>query len=184
MKKNLLVVISLLVVMSAAMAAPVMAATTGNSTITGNPGAAIDIAVTGSISNWALAVGSNTNSAAVDLVVSSNTATWTVAVKDVSDGSKPQSWAGRMVEWDGVSAYVASPAILGANMTVAGATVSGSSGSSATLSSADQAIETGSAAVSLQSMDITIGQAVAYTDLELPDPHVYRIIVTFTGSVT
>jgi hypothetical protein len=184
MKINLLVVISLMVIISAAMVAPVMAATTGNSTITGNPGAAIDITVTGNISDWALVVGSNTNSAAVDLNVSSNTATWFVAVKDASDGSKPPSYAGRMVEWDGVSAYVASPAILGANMTVAGATVAGSSGSSATLSSADQVIETGTAAVSLQYMDITIGQVVAYTDLTLPDPHVYRIIVTFTGSVT
>ncbi len=51
MKINLLVVISLMVVLSAAMVAPVVAADTGTSVITGNPGAVIDIVVTGSITN-------------------------------------------------------------------------------------------------------------------------------------
>jgi len=183
MKKNLLVIISLVVVMSAVMVVPVVAAETGTSTITGNPGAAIDITVTGSISDWTLAVGSNTNATSVDLTVSSNKVGWTVAVKDNSDNGKPVSWAGRMVEWDGTSAYVTSPEVLGANMTVEGATVSSSTGSLVTLSQTDNTIETGLDAVNAQSMDITIGQAVAYTDPTLPDPNVYRIVVTFTGSV-
>jgi hypothetical protein len=183
MKIKLLVVISLMVVMSAAMVAPVMAAETGTSTITGNPGAAIDITVTGSISNWALVAGvTNTNSAAVKLITSSNKVGWTVSVKDALDGSKDSGTAGKMANWTG-SVYESDS--LAASLHVTGETVSGKTtgGVERTLSDSDQTIETGLAEVSSQSMDITIGQNVAYTDPILPSPNVYRIIVTFTGSV-
>ena len=106
MKVNLVVVFSLLIVMSVAIVAPGMAATTGTSTITANPGAAIDITVTGSISDWALAVGPNTDATSVDLAVSSNKIGWTVAVKDAMDDSKIGGTAGKMANWTG-SAYAA-----------------------------------------------------------------------------
>ena len=185
MKINVLVVVCLMVVMSAAMVAPVMAIDTGTSTITGNPGAVIDIVVTGSITGWALTAGTtNTKADTVTLGVSSNYIGWVVAVKDASDGSKPLSWAGRMVEWDG-SAYVASPKVLGANMTVTGATVTGSSGSSAILGSVDQIIETGTAIVTSLEIPLTFAQAVAYTDPHLTTlNHVYRIVITFTGAAS
>jgi hypothetical protein len=56
-------------------------------------------------------------------------------------------------------------------------------GAGVTLSGIDQLIETGLAAVGSEPMNITIGQDVAYTDPRLPGSNVYRIIVTFTGSV-
>ena len=186
MKINLLVVMGLMVVMSATMVAPVMAAPTGTSTITGNPGAVIDITVTGSISNWALAVGPNTNSTAVDLTVSSNYIGWVVAVKDAMDGPKIAGTEGKMANWSG-SAYVADPLAtkLAEALHVTGASVPAKTtgGVERTLTDTDQTIETGLDVVDAQSMDITIGQAVAYTDPTLPGSNVYRIIVTFTGSV-
>src|SRR5665647_2484940 len=174
MKKNLQVIISLVIIMTAAMVAPVMAATTGTSVITGNPGALIDITVTGSISNWALAVGSNTNSTAVDLTVSSNKL-WTVVVKDAMDGSKITGTEGKMANWTG-SAYAASGNLATA-MHVTGETVGGkTTGADVALSGGDQTIETGLDVVGAEPMDITIGQAVVYTDPTLPGTNVYRII--------
>jgi hypothetical protein len=144
--------------------------------------ATIDISVSGDIPHMVLTPGSTKQNTSVHLNVTSDTATWTVSVKDASDDSKPPSYAGRMVEWDG-SAYVANPKVLGANMTVTGATVPGSSGSSATLSSADQIIETGTAVVTSLEIPLTFAQAVTYTDPHLTVPnHVYRIVVTFTGA--
>ncbi len=71
--------------------------------------ATIDISVSGDIPDMVLTPGITSQNASVYLYVTSDTATWTVSVKDASDDSKPPSYAGRMVEWDGTSAYVASP---------------------------------------------------------------------------
>jgi hypothetical protein len=147
--------------------------------------ATIDISVSGNIPHMVLTPGSSNQNTSVHLNVTSDTATWTVSVKDASDNSKPPSYAGRMVEWNGTSsAYVATnPAVFGANMTVTGATVPGSSGSSATLSSVDQIIETGTAIVTSLEIPLTFAQTVTYTDPHLTVPnHVYRIVVTFTGA--
>jgi hypothetical protein len=68
-------------------------------------------------------------------------------------------------------------------MTVTGTTVADSSGSSATLSSDNQVIETGSAIVTSLEIPLIFAQEVAYTDPHLTSPnHVYRIVVTFTGA--
>lgn len=146
--------------------------------------ATIDISVSGNIPHMVLTPGSSNQNTSVHLNVTSDTATWTVSVKDASDDSKPPSYAGRMVEWNGTSsAYVASPKVLGANMTVTGLSVTGSSGLSATLSSDNQIIESGTAAVTSLEIPLTFAQAVAYTDPHLTDlNHVYRIVVTFTGA--
>ena len=147
--------------------------------------ATIDISVSGDIPHMVLTPGSTNQNTSVHLNVTSDTAAWTVSVKDASDDSKPQSYAGRMVEWNGTSsAYVANPAVLGANMTVTGATVPGShDGSSATISSVDQINETGTAIVTSLEIPLTFAQEVAYTDSHLTIPnHVYRIVVTFTGA--
>jgi hypothetical protein len=145
----------------------------------------INLAVSGDIPHMVLTPGSPNQNTSVHLTVTSDTAPWTVSVKDASNDLKPPSYAGRMVEWNGTSsAYVADPAVLGANMTVTGATLPGSSGSSATLSSAEQIIETGTALTSLE-IPLTFSQVVAYTDPHLTVPnHVYRIVVTFTGAAT
>jgi hypothetical protein len=148
--------------------------------------ATIDTSVSGNIPLMVLTPGSTNPNTSVHLNVTSDTANWTVSVKDASDDAKPLSYAGRMVEWNAtLSAYVANPAVLGANMTVTGANVPGSSGSSATLSSADQIIETGTAIVTSLEIPLTFAQAVTYTDPHLTVPnHVYRIVVTFTGAAT
>jgi len=148
--------------------------------------ATIDISISGGIPHMALTPGSTNQNTSVYLNVTSDSATWTVSVKDASDDSKPPSYAGRMVEWNGTSsAYVANPAVLGANMTVTGATITGSSGSSATLSSVDQIIETGTAKVTSLEIPLTFAQAVAFTDPHLTvQNHVYRIVVTFTGAAS
>lgn len=184
MKINVLVVISIMVVMSAAMVAPVLAATTGTSTITGNPAAVIDISVSGSITGWALDVGDNTRATDVDLTVSSNYIGWVVAVKDAMNGPKIAGTEGRMANWSG-SAYVDDPLAtrLAAAMHVEGISVSDkTTGADVALTDADQPIETGLDVVDAQAMDITIGQNVAITDPRLPGSNVYRIIVTFTGT--
>lgn len=181
MKINLMVVISLMVVLSAAMVAPVMAAPTGTSTITGNPAAIIDITVTGSISNWALAVGPNTDSTSVNLAVSSNYFGWTVAVRDALDGGKNAGTAGKMTNWTG-SAWASGNLTAALHVTGASVPAKTTGGVERTLTDTDQTIETGLDVVDAQSMDITIGQAIAYTDPRLPGSNVYRIIVTFTGT--
>ena len=183
MKINLLVVISLIVVLSAAMVAPVVAADTGTSTITGNPGAVIDIVITGSISNWALAVGDNTDADSVNLTVSSNYIGWTVAVKDAMDDSKISGTEGSMANWSS-SAYVDDPSATKlAALHVTGPSVPAkTTGAEVALTDSDQLIETGLDVVDAQSMDITIDQTVEYTDPRLPGSNVYRIIVTFTGT--
>ena len=146
--------------------------------------ATINLAVSGDIPYMVMTPGITSQNTSVHLTVTSDTATWTVSVKDASDNSKPPSYAGRMVEWDG-SAYVASPKVLGANMTVTGLSVTGSSGSSATLSSDNQIIESGTAAVTSLEIPLTFAQAVAYTDPHLTaSNHVYRIVVTFTGAAS
>jgi hypothetical protein len=144
----------------------------------------VSISISSNISSMVLAPGSINQNTLVHLNVTSDNATWTVSVKDASDNSKPSSYAGHMVEWDAnTSAYVANPAVLGANMTVTGANVTGSIGSSARLSSADQIIETGSAAVTSLDVPLTFSQEVTYTDPHLTvSNHVYRIVITFTGA--
>lgn len=145
--------------------------------------ATIDLSVSGNIPYLVMTPGITSQNTSVHLTITSDNATWTVSVKDASDDAKPPSYAGRMVEWDGISAYVANPAVLGASMMVTGADATGSSGSSATLSSADQIIETGTAIVTSLEIPLTFEQAVAYTDPHLTAPnHVYRIVVTFTGT--
>ena len=146
--------------------------------------ATIDISVSGDIPDMTLTPGSTNENTSVHLNVTTDAATWTISVKDASDDAKPQSYAGRMVEWDGTSAYVATPAVLGANMIVTGTTIPGStSGSSATLSSVDQIIETGTATVASLEIPLTFAQPVTYADQRLTAPnHVYRIVVTFTGA--
>jgi hypothetical protein len=148
--------------------------------------ATIDLIISGDIPHMELTPGSSNQNSSVHLNVTSTTPNWTVSVKDASDDSKPPSFAGRMVEWNGTSsAYVMNPAVLGANMTITGANATGSIGSTATLGAANQKIETGTANVTSLDIPITFAQEVTYNDSHLTLPnHVYRIVVTFTGAVT
>jgi len=182
MKTKALVLIGILIIAFAAMVAPVMAATTA--TITGNPDKTITVTVTGGITNWALAQGLNTDSTNVKLTVESNSPGWVVAAKDALDGSKPS--AGKMVDYS-TDTETYNTLALGSEVVIGGATsATHYAGSEITLSGSDQTIVTGdsasTAAGTFTDTAVTVKQTVAITDSVLPTNHVYRIIVTMTGT--
>jgi len=181
MKTTLLVILCLLVIAGATMVMPVMS--DGTSTITGNPTSVIDLRVTGNISGWVLIVGTNTRSGDADLKlnVSSTSTTWNVRADDL-DGSKPVSTKGHMADWNGTG-YDPAAANLTTPMTIIGESVGGVTGTAGVLDTGG-IIETGSSAVDNQIMHPVISQPVLYTDTSLTGTHVYRIVVTFTGSPT
>jgi hypothetical protein len=144
--------------------------------------ASIDITVSGDIPNMILKPGITNNDTSVHLnVTTTDTSSWTISARDASNGGKPETQAGHMVEWNGTS-YVTNPKVLGANMTVKGTDVLGATGSYAVLSGADQVIESGTEVVNLLDIPIVISQAISFSDPHLADSHVYRLVVTFTGS--
>ena len=144
----------------------------------------IDISVSGDIPQMVLTPGSSNQNSSVHLNVTSDTANWTVSVKDAMDGSKIPGTEGKMANWSG-SAY-ASSGNLAAALQVAGASIpTKTTGADVTLSGSDQPIETGLDVVTSLEIPLTFAQVVAYTDPHLTVPnHVYRIVVTFTGTTT
>lgn len=185
MNTKLWLIGGLLVLAVAVMVGPVSAATSGTSNVTGNPAATIDITVTGNITNWALAIGANNDASTVALTVSANNPGWTVQVKDTMDHSKPAGTEGKMSEYNTATDLfvTSSPKTLTNAMHVQGGSGTGYAGSDVTLTQNDQAMVTGSAAVSTQAVTTTISQNVAYTDQRLSGT-VYRMFVTFTGYAT
>ena len=185
MKTKVLILIGILIIAFATVVAPVMAANTGTATITGNPPKTLSLTVNGGISNWNLdpTTSPKVDSTSVNLTVSSNSPGWLVSVKDALDGSKPAGSAGKMVDYN-VGSY--GTLALGSNLTVGSASVAGFTGSTVTLHGSDQAIETGAidatAAGTFTNTALTFTQPVAITDAVLGSGHVYRIIVTFTGT--
>lgn len=143
----------------------------------------IDITATGNISNWTFTPGlTNINATSVHLTVTSDAFVWTVSAKDASDDSKPPSYAGHMVEWNGAAYVTPVPKVFGTAMTVSGTNVAQATGTSAVLSGSDQVIESDTEAVSSLAIPLTFSQPVAYTDPHLTGNHLYRIVVTFTGT--
>jgi hypothetical protein len=149
------------------------------------------------LTNWALSPGSNTNtSVKLTVTVSSDANAWSVDVMDNSDNNKPQSYAGRMVEWDptadsGNGAYVpGNPEVLGSNLSVEGGDGPGYSRALVSaLSNTGQPIEnsdtdTGTATGTFSDIPITFRQTLTYLDPHLTGGHVYQIIVTFIGGVS
>lgn len=188
MKTKALVLIGILIIAFAAMVAPVMAAESGTTTITGNPAKTMAVTVTGGISNWVLdpTTSPKVDSSSVTLSVSSNSPGWVVSVKDGMEGSKTAGSEGKMAEYiTGTSSY--STLVLGTAMEVISASHAGFTGQDvATLSGTDQAIESGAsdytAANTFSNTALTFKQPVAITDSVLPSGHVYRIMITFTGT--
>ena len=187
MKTKLLVLLSVLVAVGALMAGPGAAAGTGTTTITGNPGATIGIVVHGNINNWALDIGTNTDSSNVTLDVTSNQPGWTVKVNDALDGGKPPASVGKMANWT-TSAWGASGYLTTA-LNVGAASVGGhATGSAVDLTGSQQTIESGNSdatgAGTFNGIQITNIQQVLSSDPALASPNVYRIIVTFTGGLS
>ncbi|WP_292425645.1 hypothetical protein [Methanoregula sp.] len=187
MQKNVLILAVILIIAFAAMAAPVMAAQ--SATITANPAKTITVTVNGGITNWALAQGLNTDATSVTLDVASNSPNWVVSVKDALDPdsvptAKPD--AGQMVDYN-TATSVYGTLKLGSSLVIGGATSATQyTGATVTLTGSDQAIVTGAnastAAGTFTGTPVTIKQTVAITDSVLPTNHVYRIIVTMTGT--
>ncbi len=189
MKTRLLVIVGILIIAFAAMIAPVMAAS--SATITGNPEKAIAIDVQGTIADWVLTPGATeTDATSVTLAVSSNSPGWVVSVKDALDvdgvpAAKPN--AGFMVDYLTTGGGTWGTTKLGTALTVNSANAPAHvTGASHVLTGADQAIETGISETGgtgvFAAHAITLSQPVAYTDTILGTNHVYRIIVTFTGT--
>jgi hypothetical protein len=144
----------------------------------------IDISAVGSISNWALTPGTDNPNMAISLtVMTTDTSSWHVYVKDANDDLKSPSWSGRMVEYDGTQYVTENPKVLEANLSVIGAGDSAYTGATATLGPIDQTIETGTAPVAGVVIPLTIKQPTTFLDPHLTTTnHVYRVIVTYTGT--
>ena len=178
-----LLALALVLLLLPMVAAPqiVSAATdTGNTTVTGNPAAAIDITITGSISDWAFTIGSNSNTTGVDLNVKSNDA-WQVEVKDALDNSKPSGTEGKMAEYNTTNTTYEGGKVLQTAMSVnttSGGTAQSLSGTNAQIvSGATNTTDSGS------NYDINLTQSINYGDARLTTTgHVYRIVITFTGT--
>jgi len=148
--------------------------------------ATIDISLGGTPpTNWAMKPGNNMNdTVTLTVTVSPDATGWTVKVKDNSNNGKPQSYAGRMVEWDGAQ-YVSNPKVLGSNLSVQGGTGTGYTGLLVSaLDNNNQDIVTSSTTGTFSNIPITYRQTLAYTDPHLTTDHSYQIIITYTGGVS
>ncbi|MGA2122303.1 MAG: hypothetical protein ABSG49_09720 [Methanoregula sp.] len=192
MKTKVLILVGILVIAFAAVVAPVMAATTGSATITGNPPMKMDLTLHGSITGWSLDPTASqplTNSASVTMDVKSNDRSWDVSAKDALDNDgvpAAKTNAGFMLEYDPAGTGTWKTIALG-NALHVGATTSGHlTGAEVTLSGSDQTIANGDGAAggagTFMGQPLTIKQTVAYSDPVLTGSEVYRIIVTLTGT--
>jgi len=174
----LLALVLVLSLMAVVAAPQTVSADTGTTTVTSNPEAAIDITITGSISNWAFAIGSNSNTSGVDLNVKSNDA-WKVEVKD----SDATNTSGKMAEYNTTNTTYEGGKVLqtamSVNTTVGGTAVSLNTTDQQIVSGATNTTDSGS------NYDINLTQSINYGDARLTTTgHVYRIVITFTGSNT
>jgi len=174
-----LLALALVLSLMAVVAAPqtVSAVTdTGTTNVTGNPTEAIDITIAGSISSWAFTIGSNSNTTGIDLNVKSNCA-WEVKVKD----SDSINTSGKMAEYNTTNTTYEGGAKLQTAMSV-NTTVGGTA---VNLNTTDQKIVSGTTNTTDagSDYDINITQSISYGDKHLTTAnHVYRIVITFTGT--
>lgn len=198
MKTKLLVILCVMIFAGAAMVGPVAGAT-GTSTITGNITTVMQLTVTngvgaigGDITNWALGLDSNTNSTDVRLHVFCNYPGWAVTVNDSLDNSKPSTSRGKMAQSAVGGAYtgyynLSTPmSITGTNSPSGYYTESGGPlntvdpgvphslylGNSGFLGAGDFTL-----------MPIIIQQEVIFADPVLSNTQLYKIVVTFVGSL-
>jgi hypothetical protein len=137
-------------------------------TVTETP--SIEISITGTESPWALTPGTPYTENNVLHVVVTSTADWAVAASDADTTNTK----GFMTDWTG-SAYVPGTKLAHALQ------VNANGGTYVTLPSGGS-ILTGTAGASGVSYPLGFRQEVTYADPVLPGPHVYRIVVTLTGT--
>ena len=145
-----------------------------------SPVAAIEInVITDPIENWEFTPGkTNENPTPLILQVTTEKDDWTVSVRDALENGKMPSSAGRLLEYN--TGWVNTGSVIAGNMTVVGETSGGVTGTTATLGSIDQLIETGSTAAVNKQMAITLQQPITYTDPYLSNGNKYRVVITFT----
>jgi hypothetical protein len=178
MKKKILIVFSVL--LSILLFVPgVLAATTGTAAVSGNPQSTISLDVSGSHSFGDMIVGDNVNTTAntVSTTVLSNVP-WTLTVKDALSDSKPAGTAGKMAEWDGLSAYPADGKVLATPFKM------GLDSSTAiVLSDSPQTFVAGTTAGTFVNYPY-FKQTIVIADPRLTAGHVYRMVVTFDVGAT
>jgi len=177
MKNKILILCSMLVCMLL-IAPGVLAADFGSAEVSGNPGLALDLTVTGNAFAFgsAMTTGDNVNLTAdtVKVTVVSN-APWAVGVHDAEVRT---TTAGKMAEWDG-AAYVGTTGKTLKNALQIGKTTGDAY---VTLTGTSQPIWSGVAG--------TIDnypwfkQTIDALDTRVANGHTYKIITTFTATAT
>jgi hypothetical protein len=181
MKIKLLVVISFMVVMSAAMVAPVMAAETGNTTITGNPTAYVALTINSATVAMTL-IPPGVNSDTSNHLDAAANCPSAIKAKDAMTNGKPS--AGFMVNVTTADGTYLTDT-LGAAMGISGTAIGVFTTTPISpLTAVDQTLYTGSGAGPSQELALSFNQAVAYSDKILPTGYSYRIPVTFTITAT
>ena len=155
----------------------VLADTSGNATVTGNPSQTLSLTVTGNQSFGDLLLGTqNVNSTANTVKVNISTnAPWAITANDNLDGSKPGGTAGKMAEFNSTS-YVPSGKKLADALNV------GPDGTTyyALAASQSTALWTGDAVI--QDNFPWFRQMVENTDTRAGFGNYYRIVTTFTAT--
>lgn len=176
----------LMIALMIASAVPAgFAATTGTTTLDGNPPATLEITITGDISALIDTVGDNEDLTTVDMNVKSNVA-WQVKVSDELDGTKQTGTEGYMTEYaSGTTTYTVASWEQLANAIQLKEVAAGSyvtpDAAGVVITSGDPTVTAGS------DFSIGIKQVIEYGDKRLvtaDDGDVYRIVVTFTVSAT
>jgi hypothetical protein len=179
MVKKILILFSVLLCMLI-FTPGVLAATTGTAAVSGNPESTISLDVAGSQSFGAMTLGDNLNSSAntVSTTVYSNVP-WTLTVRDALSDAKTAGSAGKMAEWDGVSAYPADGKVL-----VTPLKMGLTSDTDVILSGASQTLTNGATAGTFVNYPY-FKQTIVIADPRLETAgHVYRMVVTFDVGAT
>jgi hypothetical protein len=183
----------LIILIAAGIIVPVSAAvsSSGATEITANSNAFMSISLAGNITNWHLQPNAdNIDNTNTTISITSNTPGWTVTAIDANDNGKPSGFEGRMVDFvTGTGQYNTTPVIaLGNNLNVLVMpnVTHFTNTSYLAVGASPQTIATGNSTFS-GSGDFPNNQVVwlqhaDYTDPVLGLGHVYKIIVTFTGS--
>jgi hypothetical protein len=172
-----------MVVMSAAMVAPVGAIDIGTSNITGNPTAYVALTINSNTVAMTLIPPSVNSDISNHLDAAANCPS-AIKAKDAMTNGKHS--AGFMVNATTAEGTYNSTVTekLGTEMGISGTSIGVFTTSTITaLTATDQTLYTGSGAGPSQELALSFNQAVAYSDKILPTGYSYRIPVTFTITV-
>jgi len=185
MKAKLLVILCVMIFVGAIMVGPVAAATdTGQTIITGNPEADIQVTANITATEIALVQGSENYNATLIVNVKANPFSWTLAVEDDMTGPKDVAAAGYMTNWTGIAWAVPTTKLLNPMKIQGSAETGATQESEKTVTNAPLTLETGYQATLTGGTNfvMTTHQKVEYGDQNLNTPNVYRLVFLFTGT--